>query len=77
MKKESMFIIGASSLTISLIMGMFLPEIPLISFFEGMLTGISLAMNISFLIRYRLEKNSLNEDNNRQNEPGGEQFGER
>jgi len=75
MKKESMFIIGSSSLTISLIIGMFLPDLPLIGFFEGMFVGISLAMNICFLIRYRLEKNSLNEDNNRQNEPGGEQFG--
>ena len=61
MKKETIFIIGACSLVISLIMGMLLPNLPLISFFEGMFVGISLAMNISFLIRYRLERNSVNE----------------
>ncbi|MBA7655454.1 hypothetical protein ES703_63358 [subsurface metagenome] len=63
MKKETMLIIGTSSLVISLIMGMLLPNLPLISFFEGMFVGISLAMNISFLIRYQLERNSVNEVN--------------
>ncbi len=77
MKKESMFIIGSSSLTISLILGMFLPDLPLIGFFEGMFMGISLAMNICFLIRYRLEKNGFNEENSRKSESRGDQFGER
>jgi hypothetical protein len=67
MKKESMFIIGTSSLTISLILGMILPNLPLINFFEGMFIGISLVMNISFLIRYRLERYSYNKGNNRKN----------
>ena len=63
MKKETKIIIGTCSLVISLIMGMLLPNLPLTSFFEGMFVGISLAMNISFLIRYRLERNSVNEVN--------------
>jgi len=68
MKKEFMFIIGTSSLAMSLIMGMFLPDLPLVSFFEGMFVGISLAMNLSFLVRYRLERNRVNEVNNRKKE---------
>ncbi len=68
MKKESMFIIGTSSLAISLIMGIFLPDLPLVSFFEGMFVGISLAMNLSFMVRYRLERNRVNEVNNRKKE---------
>ena len=62
MKKETMFIIGSISLALSLIMGVFLPDLPLISFFEGMFVGISLVMNFSFLIRYRLEKDKINEN---------------
>ena len=61
MKKESIFIIGTTSLAISLIMGRFLPDLPLISFFEGMLVGISLTMNLSFLIKFRLERKMINE----------------
>ncbi|MFW9828433.1 MAG: hypothetical protein ACFFEY_12655 [Candidatus Thorarchaeota archaeon] len=58
MKKELMYIIGTSSLSISIIMGMLLPDLPIISFFEGVFVGLSLAMNISFLVKYRIEKNS-------------------
>ncbi|MFX1418233.1 MAG: hypothetical protein ACFE9N_04845 [Promethearchaeota archaeon] len=71
MKKESMFIIGSSSLAVSLIIGMLLPDLPLISFLEGMFIGISLVMNISYLIRYRLEKNNINQGNNRENKLRG------
>ncbi|MFX0105402.1 MAG: hypothetical protein ACFE75_07925 [Candidatus Hodarchaeota archaeon] len=77
MKKESMFIIGTSSLTISLILGILLPNLPLISFFEGMFAGISLAMNISFLIKYRLERNGYNKEKIRENKLQGDQFGEK
>jgi hypothetical protein len=55
-----MCIIGTSSLSISIIIGMLLPNLPIISFFEGVFLGISLTMNISFLIKYRIEKNSYN-----------------
>lgn len=61
MKKETMFIIGMCSLTVSIILGRFLIELPMISFFEGLFTGISLVMNIGFLIRYRLEKEDSKE----------------
>ncbi len=64
MKKEFMYIIGTSSLAISLIMSMFLPDLPLISFLEGMFLGISLATNLGFLIKYRIERNIPNEINN-------------
>ncbi|UCC19529.1 MAG: hypothetical protein JSV62_15745 [Promethearchaeota archaeon] len=64
MNKESIFIIGSSSLALSLIMGIFLPDLPLISFLKGMLIGISLVMNINYLIRYRLEKSGFNENRN-------------
>ena len=76
MKKESMFIIGTSSLAISLIIGIFLPDLPLISFFEGMFVGISLTMNLSFLVRNRLEKNNSNDTNNKERKLQGDQFGE-
>ncbi|MFX0156025.1 MAG: hypothetical protein ACFE9Q_16010 [Candidatus Hodarchaeota archaeon] len=76
MRKEPLFIIGSSSLAISLIIAMFLPDLPLTSFFEGMFIGISLSTNICFLIKYRLEKNSFNERNKRQNETRGNQFGD-
>lgn len=66
MKKESLFIIGMNSLAVSLIMGIFLPDLPLISFFKGMFVGLSLVMNFSFLVRYRLEKNKINENNKKE-----------
>ncbi len=76
MKKESMFLIGATSLMISLVMAMLLPDLPLISFLEGMFVGISLTMNLSFLVRYRLEKNNVNNTNKREKRIQGGQFGE-
>ena len=66
MKKESMFIIGTNSLAVSLIMGIFLLDLPSISFFKGMFVGISLVMNFSFLVRYRLEKNKINENSKKE-----------
>ncbi|UCD00816.1 MAG: hypothetical protein JSV23_07995 [Promethearchaeota archaeon] len=66
MKKESLFIIGMNSLAVSLIMGIFLPDLPLISFFKGMFIGISVVMNFSFLIRYRLEKNKVNDNSKKE-----------
>ncbi|MFX0039252.1 MAG: hypothetical protein ACFFCY_14335 [Promethearchaeota archaeon] len=63
MEKESMFIIGTISLTVSIILSRFFPEWPVISFLEGVFTGISVPMNLGFLIKYRIEKNNLNETN--------------
>ncbi|MFX1470175.1 MAG: hypothetical protein ACFFB8_16110 [Promethearchaeota archaeon] len=76
MKKESMFLIGATSLMVSLVMAMLLPDLPLISFLKGMFVGISLTMNLSFLVRYRLEKNNVNNTNKREKRIQGDQFGE-
>ncbi|MFX0145897.1 MAG: hypothetical protein ACFE9C_17665 [Candidatus Hodarchaeota archaeon] len=63
MEKESMFIIGTISLTISIILSKFFPEWPVISFLEGVFIGISIPMNLGFLIKYRFEKNNLNKPN--------------
>jgi hypothetical protein len=61
MKKESLFIIGMFSMTIAIILGMFPGDLPLIDFFKGVFTGISLVTNIGFLIRFRLDKNQNND----------------
>ena len=55
-KKENLFIIGMFSLLIALILGRFDNQYPIIDFLEGMFTGISLTMNISFLVRFRIER---------------------
>ncbi|MFW9819575.1 MAG: hypothetical protein ACFFE5_08190 [Candidatus Thorarchaeota archaeon] len=65
MKKEFLFIIGTFSLAISIILNMISVDIALLDFFEGVFTGISLVMNIGFLFRYRLEKNHVNDNLNR------------
>ncbi len=44
------------SLLIALILGRFDNQYPIIDFLEGMFTGISLTMNISFLVRFRIER---------------------
>jgi hypothetical protein len=56
-RKEILLSLGMFSLTISIILGNFLPERPLITFLEGIFTGLSLVMNISYLIKNRKEKN--------------------
>jgi hypothetical protein len=56
MKKESMFIIGMFSMALAIILGTIPANIALIDFFKGVFTGISLVLNIGFLIRYRLDK---------------------
>ncbi len=61
MKKESMFIIGMFSMAIAIILGTISANIALLDFFEGVFTGISLVLNIGFLIRYRLDKNHNND----------------
>jgi len=56
MKKENMIMIGMFSLLIAFVLGRFDSQYPIINFCEGMFTGISMIMNLSFLIRFRIEK---------------------
>jgi len=53
-KKEVMSAIGMFSLTIALLLDRFAGQEPFVNFFCGMFTGLSITMNIGFLISYRL-----------------------
>jgi len=55
-KKENLLMIGMFSLLIAFILGRFESQYPIIDFLEGMFTGISIVMNLSFLVRFRLER---------------------
>jgi hypothetical protein len=55
-KKEVMLAIGMFSLTIALLLDRFAGQEPFVDFFCGLFTGLSMIMNLGFLISYRLEK---------------------
>ena len=55
-KKENMLIIGMFSLLLAFVLGRFDSQYPIIDFCEGMFTGISMTLNLSFLIKFRIEK---------------------
>ncbi|MFW9866368.1 MAG: hypothetical protein ACFFEN_09765 [Candidatus Thorarchaeota archaeon] len=55
-KKEGMLVIGMFSFTIALFLDRFAGQGPLIDFFCGLFTGLSIITNLGFLIKYRLEK---------------------
>lgn len=54
--KEFMLGIGMISLIIAFILDIFAGQVPIIDFFGGLFTGLSITMNLSFLFRYRYEK---------------------
>ena len=54
--------IGMISLVAAIGIRSFGPDLSLIHFLEGLFLGISLVLNLAFLIRYRLKKNRKNED---------------
>jgi len=56
MKKENMIMIGMFSLLIAFVLGRFDSQYSIIDFCEGMFTGISMTLNLSFLIRFRIER---------------------
>ncbi|MFX1325152.1 MAG: hypothetical protein ACFE8N_09350 [Promethearchaeota archaeon] len=60
-KKEKIFAIGMFSLTFALLLNRFAGQGLIIDFFNGLFTGLSMAVNLSFLIRYRLDKNQQQE----------------
>jgi hypothetical protein len=62
-KDDSVLIaIGMISLAIAIGLRSFGPDYSLVHFFEGVFIGISLALNLAFLIRYRLKKNRKSDD---------------
>ena len=63
-RKEVLFAIGSFSLVISIILGRFSGINPVIDFFAGLFTGLSLTLNLSFLIKWRMERNAINNSNN-------------
>jgi hypothetical protein len=59
MKKEGFFMIGMLSLAISVLLGRFFREYPLIDFLDGVFCGISVVMNITFLYKFGKERRSI------------------
>ena len=55
-KKEGMFIIGMFSLLAAILLGRFGGEYALANFFEGLFTGLSIVMNLCFLVRFGKER---------------------
>ena len=56
MRKEGMLIIGMFSLSVAILLERFGGQCVLTDFFEGLFTGISLAMNLCFLVLYGKER---------------------
>ena len=54
--KEIMLIIGMFSLTFAIFLDRFAGVGPIIDFLCGLFTGLSLIMNLGYLIKYRAEK---------------------
>ncbi len=54
--KEMMLAIGMFTLTITIILGRFAGSGTIIDFLSGIFTGLSLTMNLAYLITLRLEK---------------------
>ena len=63
-KKEVLFSVGAFSMVISIILGRYNGLNPLIDFFAGLFTGLSLTLNLGFLIMWRIERNANCQSNN-------------
>ncbi len=55
--EEILLVIGIVSLIISLLLDLFRGQKPIIDFFSGLFTGLSITMNLGFLIRFRHERN--------------------
>ncbi|MHA1916292.1 MAG: hypothetical protein ACW97V_18225 [Promethearchaeota archaeon] len=56
--KDGMLAIGMFSLTIAILLGRFGGTGSILDFLSGTFTGLSLTMNLGYLIRLRIEKNS-------------------
>ncbi len=56
--KEVMLAIGMFSLTIAILLDRFAGTGTIIDFLCGLFTGISITMNLGYLIKLRIDKNS-------------------
>lgn len=63
-KKEWLMSIGMFSLTIAILLGRFGPENALLDFLTGMFTGVSIAANIGYLIRFSRERRLIHQHSN-------------
>jgi hypothetical protein len=57
-KKEIMLAIGMFSLTVAVLLNRFAEAGTMVDFLCGLFTGLSMTMNLGYLIKFRLEKNS-------------------
>ena len=57
-RKEVLFAIGSFSMLISIVLGRFSGVNPVIDFLAGIFTGMSLSLNLGFLVRWRIERNA-------------------
>ena len=64
MKKETMFTIGSFSMVISIVLSRVSGANPLVDFLAGLFMGISLPLDLGFLIKWRIERNAINNSNN-------------
>ena len=58
-KKEGVFLIGNASLILSVFLSIFAVDFLLLNFFKGLFTGISVVMNLGYLLKLRMEKNQI------------------
>jgi len=63
-KKETMLAIGSFSMVISILLGRYSGANPLVDFLAGVFTGISLTLNLGFLIKWRMERNAITNSSN-------------
>lgn len=66
--KEVMLTIGMFSLTIAILLDRFAGAGTIIDFLCGLFTGLSVVMNLGYLIKYRAERNKFNKVNKRKKE---------
>jgi len=64
-KKEYMLGIGSISLVLAIFLDRFVVSNMLIDFVCGVFTGLSLTMNLAYLIKFRFEKSQISIKNKR------------
>ncbi|MFW9824053.1 MAG: hypothetical protein ACFFE4_14000 [Candidatus Thorarchaeota archaeon] len=58
-KKENLLAIGMFSFSIAILLGRFPGTATIIDFLSGLFTGLSITINLAYLIEVRLERNSI------------------
>ena len=62
-KKEVLLAVGSLSMVISIFLGRYSGLHPIVDFFAGLFTGLALTLNLGFLIRWRMERDAINNSN--------------